>query len=138
MPPSDPPAPRGPSETTVRPIAPGNGSGSPPPWDLDRSGGLFFLRLGCGGIGDRWARAYSRAMITTPPSAKAETILRWIMLAVLVWGTTLAAGSWTFNHDIRRPIIVFACVVGFLGFWNAMLASRRRRLARGDRSRTPA
>jgi hypothetical protein len=24
-----------------RPIAPGNGSGSPPPWDLDRSGGLW-------------------------------------------------------------------------------------------------
>ena len=100
--------------------------------------GPFFLRLGCGGIGGRWGRAYSGAMTTLPPSAKAETILRWIMVAVLVWGTTLAAGSWTFNHDIRRPIIVFACVVGFLGFWNVMLASRRRRLARGDRSRNPA
>ena len=77
-------------------------------------------------------------MTTPPPSAKAETILRWIMVAVLVWGTILAAGSWTFNHDIRRPIIVFACVVGFLGFWNAMLASRRRRLARGNRPRNPA
>ena len=44
MPPSDPPAPRGLSETTVRPIAPGNGSASPPPWDLDRSGGLYFFR----------------------------------------------------------------------------------------------
>ena len=100
--------------------------------------GAFFLRFGCGGIGGRWARAYSGAMTNPTPSAKAETILRWIMVAVLVWGTTLAAGSWTFNHDIRRPIIVFACVVGFLGFWNVMLASRRRRLARGDRSRNPA
>jgi len=74
-------------------------------------------------------------MTTQPPATKADTILRWIMVAVLVWGTILAAGSWTFNHDIRRPIIVFACVVGFLGFWNAMLAARRRRLARGDRAR---
>ena len=30
---------------THRPIAPGNGSGSPPPWDLDRSGGLCIKRL---------------------------------------------------------------------------------------------
>jgi hypothetical protein len=30
---------------THRPIAPGNGSGSPPPWDLDRSGGLCIERL---------------------------------------------------------------------------------------------
>ena len=34
--------------THRRPIAPGNGSGSPPPWDLDRSGGLFFLSAGRG------------------------------------------------------------------------------------------
>jgi hypothetical protein len=26
-----------------RPIAPGNGSGSPPPWDLSLSGGLFLV-----------------------------------------------------------------------------------------------
>jgi hypothetical protein len=60
----------------------------------------------------------------------AEKILRWIMVAVLVWGSILAAGSWTLNHDVRRPIIVFACVIGFLGFWNVMLAARRRKLAR--------
>ncbi len=64
-------------------------------------------------------------------ASDAEKILRWIMVAVLVWGSILAAGSWTFNHDVRRPIIVFACVIGFLGFWNVMLAARRRRLARG-------
>ncbi len=70
-------------------------------------------------------------MTPTPSTAAPEKILRWIMVAVLVWGSILAAGSWTFNHDVRRPIIVFACVIAFLGFWNVMLASRRRRLARG-------
>jgi hypothetical protein len=30
--------------TRFRPIAPGNGSVSPPPWELDRSGGLFVIR----------------------------------------------------------------------------------------------
>ena len=121
----------GPPQHTLRPIAPGNGSGSSPPWDLDRSGGLF-LRGGRGGIGGRRVWAYSGSMAPSPPTAAPEKILRWIMVAVLVWGSTLAAGSWTFNHDIRRPIIVFACVVGFLGFWNVMLAARSRRLARGD------
>ena len=90
------------------------------------------MRAGRGGIGGRRVWAYSGLMTPSPPSATPEKILRWIMVAVLVWGSILAAGSWTFNHDIRRPIIVFACVIGFLGFWNVMLAARRRRLARGD------
>ena len=33
----------------VRPIAPGNGPGSPPPWYLGRSGGLFFAASASGG-----------------------------------------------------------------------------------------
>ena len=94
--------------------------------------GAFFLRGGRGSIGGRRVWAYSELMTPSSPAATPEKILRWIMVAVLVWGSILAAGSWTFNHDIRRPIIVFACVIGFLGFWNVMLAARRRRLARGD------
>ena len=90
------------------------------------------MRGGRGGIGGRRVWAYSGLMTPSPTAATPEKILRWIMVAVLVWGSILAAGSWTFNHDIRRPIIVFACVIGFLGFWNVMLAARRRRLARGD------
>lgn len=73
----------------------------------------------------------------SPPSSSlaSEKILRGIMAAVFVWGAILAAGSWTFNHDVRRPIVVLACVLAFLGFWNAMLAGRRRRLAREDVSK---
>ena len=57
-----------------------------------------------------------------------EKILRGIMLALVVWGVIQALGSWLFNHDPRRPLIVLACVGGFLGFWLAALAARRRRL----------
>lgn len=62
-----------------------------------------------------------------------DRIIRGIMIAVLVWGAILAAGSWTLNHDIRRPIIVMGCVLAFLGFWLAALAVRRRRAGRGGR-----
>ena len=63
----------------------------------------------------------------TPPGA--ERILAWIMGALVVWGLFHAAGAWTLNHDARRPLIVLACVAAFLGFWLALLAARRRRLA---------
>jgi CHASE2 domain-containing sensor protein len=62
------------------------------------------------------------------PPADAERLIRWIMLAILVWGGFHAVGAWTLNHDARRPLVVLACVFAFLGFWLAMLAVRRRRL----------
>jgi hypothetical protein len=56
-----------------------------------------------------------------------QRIIRGIMIAVLVWGAILAAGSWTLNHDPRRPMVVIGCVLAFLGFWKAMLATLGRR-----------
>ena len=70
--------------------------------------------------------------MSTPPPPDADRIIRGIMIAVLVWGSILAAGSWTLNHDPRRPVVVIGCVLAFLGFWKAMLAARRRRLGRGE------
>ncbi len=61
-------------------------------------------------------------------SDNAERILRGIMLALVAWGVVQALGSWLYNHDSRRPLLVLACVGGFLGFWLAVLAARRRRL----------
>lgn len=60
-----------------------------------------------------------------------QRIIRGIMIAVLVWGAILAAGSWTLNHDFRRPLVVIGCVLAFLGFWKAMLSTLGRR-ASGD------
>ena len=70
--------------------------------------------------------------MTPPPPPDADRIIRGIMIAVLVWGSILAAGSWTLNHDPRRPVVVIGCVLAFLGFWKAMLASRRRRIERSE------
>jgi len=64
----------------------------------------------------------------SPPGA--ERIIRWIMAGVVAWGCIHAVGAWRLNHDPRRMLVVLACVAAFLGFWSAMLAARRRRLAR--------
>ena len=58
----------------------------------------------------------------------ATRLLRWIMGGIVVWGAVHALGAWTLNHDVRRPLIVLICVAAFLGFWLAMLASRRQRM----------
>ena len=64
-----------------------------------------------------------------PEPAGAESLLRLIMIGILAWGAVHAVGAWTLNHDARRPLVVLSCVAAFLGFWLAMLSSRRRRLA---------
>jgi hypothetical protein len=53
-----------------------------------------------------------------------------IMLAVTAWGLFLAVGAFRLNHNPWRPVMVMACVLGFLGFWGLMLWSRRSRIAR--------
>ncbi len=68
------------------------------------------------------------ALQASPPGA--ERIIRWIMAGIVAWGCIHAVGAWRLNHDPRRMLVVLACVAAFLGFWWAMLAARRRRLAR--------
>jgi len=65
------------------------------------------------------------------PPAGAERLLRAIMLGIVAWGVFHAIGAWRLNHDPRRMLVVLGCVAAFLGFWLAMLAARRRALARG-------
>ncbi|MFM8736029.1 MAG: hypothetical protein ACKOC8_12665 [Pirellulales bacterium] len=69
-------------------------------------------------------------MATHPPPPDAERIIRWIMIGIVVWGTVHAVGAWRLNNDPRRLLVVLACVAAVLGFWLAMLAARRRRLAK--------
>ena len=71
-------------------------------------------------------------MATSAPPPDAERLIRSIMLAIVAWGAIHAVGAWTLNFDFRRPLMVLACVFGFLGFWLAMLAVRRRQLARRE------
>lgn len=67
----------------------------------------------------------------SPPAARQadRSLIRWIMLGVLAWGCVQALGAWTLNHDWRRPLVVMACVAGFLGFWLLLLRARGRRAA---------
>lgn len=74
----------------------------------------------------RGRRVYNFRMTTPAAPPGAARIIRWIMVAIVIWGAILAAGAWTLNHDIRRPLVVMACVLGFLGFWLAMLRTLRR------------
>ena len=69
-------------------------------------------------------------MSTQPLPPDTWRIIRWVSLAILAWGMFHAVGAWRFNHDPARGVMVLVCVVGFLGFWLAMLAARQRRLAR--------
>ena len=56
------------------------------------------------------------------------TILMWIMIGVLVWGSFHAIGVYVSAREpnILKPIIVYGCVLGFLGFWAMMLWFRSR------------
>ncbi len=56
-----------------------------------------------------------------------------IMLAVLVWGSVLSYGAFRQSASLVRPLVTMGCVLGFLGFWLAMLNSRRGRELRQDR-----
>ena len=64
---------------------------------------------------------------------------RWaialIVVAVAAWGIFHAIGAYRLNHNPLRAVVVLACVVGYLGFWGAMLAARRARLARQAKRR---
>jgi nitrate reductase NapE component len=66
-----------------------------------------------------------------PSSAEAAdrtSIIRWIVVAIMIWGVVHAVGAWSFNWNPLRPLVVLACVGAFLGFWMTMLAVRQRRL----------
>jgi hypothetical protein len=64
---------------------------------------------------------------------------RWafalIMVAVLAWGIFHAVGAYRYNHNPLRAVMVLVCVAAYLGFWGAMLASRRARLARQSKEK---
>ncbi|HVT30199.1 MAG TPA: hypothetical protein VHE81_19460 [Lacipirellulaceae bacterium] len=62
----------------------------------------------------------------------------WLPLAVLalalvIWAIFFALGAYLQigvdqpHHDLRKPIIILACMAGFLAFWGLALWLRTRR-----------
>jgi hypothetical protein len=72
-----------------------------------------------------------------PHHSKNEPSRRLIVLlaaALAAWGLYHAVGAFLFNHDVRRGLVVFACMGAFLGWWLLLVryrAKRNNELARG-------
>ncbi|MBS0209711.1 MAG: hypothetical protein JSS27_12245 [Planctomycetes bacterium] len=55
-----------------------------------------------------------------------------VAACLIAFGLFQAAGTYFMagNANWSRPLLVMACVLGFLAFWGVMLAARRARLRR--------
>jgi hypothetical protein len=54
--------------------------------------------------------------------------LIWLVVAALAaWGLYHAFGAIRFNHDVRRGMMVFACMAAFLGIWLMLLKHKKNR-----------
>jgi hypothetical protein len=70
--------------------------------------------------------------------AKNEPSRRLIVVlaaALAAWGLYHAIGAFLFNHDVRRGLVVFACMAAFLGWW--MLLMRYRAKKKSEPARGP-
>ncbi|HWB00802.1 MAG TPA: hypothetical protein VG713_20060 [Pirellulales bacterium] len=56
-----------------------------------------------------------------------KRLIGLIAAGVFAWGLYHAWGAYQLNHNPWRFVMVLGCVLGFLGFWWAMLAARQRR-----------
>ncbi len=61
-----------------------------------------------------------------------------LLAALAAWGLYHAVGAFLFNRDVRRGLVVLACMAAFLGWWVLLLAHRKRKLRRrADANRLP-
>ncbi len=66
------------------------------------------------------------------PVDRRDLMIPLLVTVLLVWGLLLALGAYLFRgeFDIRKPIIILACVGTFVGFWGLMLWVNRNRFNR--------
>jgi len=63
-------------------------------------------------------------------SAENQPHRGWILLLIAAlagWGLYHAVGAFLFNHDVRRGLVVLACMGGFLAWWLTLLRFRSKR-----------
>ena len=69
----------------------------------------------------------------TNPTLKTWQPLLMLMLALLAWGLYHAAGAYfapgtqQVRADYRKPLVVLACMLTFLGVWAVLLLRRSGR-----------
>ena len=68
--------------------------------------------------------------VPNPPNSRSLLIILGIMAALLAWGTLHAVGAYLYNLDIRKPLVVYAFMGGFLVLWGLAIMFRNRRLRR--------
>lgn len=56
-----------------------------------------------------------------------------VMLAVTLWCVYQAVGTYRTGSDVRKPLIVMAIWLFFIGGWLLMLYFRARRMAENER-----
>jgi len=66
-------------------------------------------------------RTFAAPNVMPDAAATNRKIVRGIMLGLMGWGLILALGDYLANHNLRRTLVIMACVVLFIGFWLAML-----------------
>lgn len=79
------------------------------------------------GVGLHAVRPLAEGPSLTQPHSR--RMLWGIRLAVLAWGTVLAAGAYRLNHNPWRVVMVLGCVLAFLGLWTWLTAAADRRAA---------
>jgi hypothetical protein len=78
--------------------------------------------------GESDAPAHLAIESSAHPDSSKTRLIAVLIVALLAWGVIHAVGAYRFNHDLRRPAMVLACVLGFLGFWGLLLWGRRRKI----------
>ena len=66
----------------------------------------------------------------TDSAPQNRLIIKFVMLAILVWGAVLAVGAYhspQMNTSALRTLVVYAFVVAFVGFWAILLKYRDSR-----------
>ena len=61
-----------------------------------------------------------------------------VMGAVTLWCVYQAIGTYLSGNDVRKPLIVMAVWLAFIGGWVLMLYSRGRRIARNRQKDWPS
>ena len=49
-----------------------------------------------------------------------------VMIGLVLWGAYVAVGSYWYNMNPVRGLIVLACVGGFMGLWLLLIWNRGR------------